>query len=238
MDYLDLEKNTSAFDYFWYKAKRKLIDIIFLKYNIKKMLILEVGCGAGSQLEALSVYGNKVFGSDINIKALTEAEKRGFTVFYQDIEKEIKNEGKYDVVCAFDVLEHIKSDESALKNIYRSLKPGGLFVFMVPAFQILFSSHDVHLKHYRRYSMKELEQKLLNNNFKPLDLYYWNSILFPIISLKRLLYKSGKPKSDVGSLPKLLNSFLYSILIIENQLIKINIKLPLGLSIVGIARRL
>lgn len=237
MDYLDLEKNTSAFDHFWYRARRKLVDLILRKYGIKKMLILEIGCGAGSQLETLSKNGNKVVGSDINIKALGEAKKRGFEVFYQDIEKDIESNLQYDVVCAFDVLEHIKNDEAVLKNIYKLLKKDGFFIFTVPAFQSLFSSHDIYMNHRRRYSRKELKHKLLNNNFKPLDLYYWNSILFPLISLKRLLSKKSRPKSDAVRLPKILNLFLFGILMAEVQLIRINIRIPFGLSIVGIGKK-
>ena len=168
---------------------------------------------------------------------MAEAKKRGFEVFYQDIEEEASGDCQYDVVCVFDVLEHVKHDDLALKNIYKLLKPGGFLIFTVPAFNFLFSSHDVYLKHYRRYSKKELNQKLADNNFKMLNLYYWNSVLFPLIALKRLISKRNKPKSDASNLPKLLNWFLYEILIIENQLIKMNVMWPFGLSLIGVARK-
>ncbi len=237
MDFLDLQKNKLAFEHFWYRAKRELIGIVFVKHSIKKMLILEVGCGAGGQLGTLSMHGNKVVGTDVNTKALDEAKKRGFDVFYQDIQEEVSDVGLYDVVCAFDVLEHIENDNLALKNIYKLLKPGGLFVFTVPAFKFLFSGHDKYLQHYRRYSMKGLKQQLLNNRLILIDSNYWNFILFPFVALKRIITKNGKPTSDMNNLPKLLNLFLITILRLENLLIKINTRLPFGLSIVGVAKK-
>ncbi|MFA6364896.1 MAG: class I SAM-dependent methyltransferase [Candidatus Paceibacterota bacterium] len=237
MDILDLEKNTLAFDYFWYKARRNLISVIFSKYDIKNMSILEVGCGAGSQLESLSRNNNNVVGSDINHKALAEEEKRGFSVFYQDIEERVTKGEQYDVVCAFDVLEHIKNDEVAIQNIYALLKPNGLFVFTVPTFQFLFSGHDNYLQHYRRYAKREIVQKLLKNDFEIVELNYWNFILFPLMAVKRLLSKHKYPKSDVDNLPKPLNQLLYGILLFENKLIEKGVQLPFGLSVIGVAKK-
>lgn len=236
MDFLDLEKNTDAFNHFWYRARRKLIDNIFRRYNLDGNLILEVGCGAGSQLEELSKYG-RVVGCDINHQALAAAEKRGFSVFYQDIGQEIKVDCQYDVVCAFDVLEHIKDDRQALANIYKLLKPGGLFIFTVPAFPALFSAHDIYLQHQRRYSRRGLKRLLAAGGLKVYSLYYWNFILFPFIAGRRLITRKSLPKSDAKRLPQPLNLFLYRLLICENKLIGWRVKFPFGLSLVGVAKK-
>jgi 2-polyprenyl-3-methyl-5-hydroxy-6-metoxy-1,4-benzoquinol methylase len=154
MDYLDLEKNASAFDNFWYKARRDLIKKLMIRHGVSNKNILEIGCGAGSQLEALSVFDNSVVGSDINAKALEVAANRGHKVFYQNIEEALAHDTKYDLICAFDVLEHVEHDQVAMTNIYSMLKPDGLFMYSVPAYQFLFSSHDVYLEHFRRYSRR------------------------------------------------------------------------------------
>ncbi len=237
MDYLDLEKNASAFDNFWYKARRDLIKKLMIRHGISNKNILEIGCGAGSQLEALSIFDNKVIGSDINAKALEVAKSRGHNVFFQNIEQALEHEIKYDLICAFDVLEHIEHDEKAMTNIYSMLKPDGLFMYSVPAYQFLFSSHDVYLEHFRRYSKKELKDKLSDKGFKQVERGYWNSFLFPVMIAKRLISRKAKPQSETYDLPIVINELLYWMLKVENRLFKYKIRFPFGLSIVGVVKK-
>lgn len=237
MEQLDLVQNPEAFDNFWYQARRKLVAVLRTKYNIENKKILEVGCGAGSQLAALAAHNNSVVGSDINEEALNVARQRGLSVFFQDIEKTSADNEKYDVVCAFDVLEHINDDTRALRNISKMIAADGMFIFSVPAYQFLFSNHDKFTKHYRRYSTGELAGKLGNSGFTGIELYYWNSILFPLMAGKRLLSRKAEPKSDAVRLPRPANRFLYGVLVFENWLFKSGIRLPFGLSIIGVARK-
>lgn len=237
MDYLDFKKIGFNLNFFWYRARRSLIKLLLIKYKVKNMLVLEVGCGVGGQLDSLSNFGNRVLGSDINHEALKKASDLGFNVFYQNMVDPVIEVDKYDVICAFDVLEHIEDDDLAISNIYRSLKSHGLFIFSVPAFQFLFSSHDVYMKHYRRYSKSEIKNKIINNNFELLDIFYWNFILFFPTAIMRLFSKKNKPKSDAQIIPKFLNLFLFNILSFENFLIKLGLKFPLGVSIFGVAKK-
>lgn len=236
MDYLDLQSNPEAFENFWYKGRRNLIKVLWKKYGIENKKILEVGCGAGSQLLALRDANNTVSGSDINENALAVARHNGQNVFLQDIENDIAEE-KFDVICAFDVLEHVNNDEKAINNIVYMLNTDGTAFFTVPAYQFLFSSHDKHMKHCRRYSKKELEQILLNSGFTNIKLFYWNSVLFLPMAITRIIDKNKKPKSDINKVPKFFNSFFYGILAFENWLIQNRIKFPFGLSIVAIVKK-
>ncbi len=237
MDYLDFKKIGLESNFFWYRARRRLIKIILEKYKIRDKKILEIGCGAGGQLQVLSSSGNEVFGSDVNKDALDEASKLGFKVFYQDAEKELEESEKYDVICAFDVLEHIKDDNLALKNIYRVLKKDGLFIFSVPAFQFLYSGHDVYMKHHRRYSMRGLRQRLVDNDFQITKIFYWNFFLFPVVFINRIIFKKKTINSDVQKISKALNFVFFSILYLENFLIKKGLRFPCGVSIFGVAKK-
>jgi SAM-dependent methyltransferase len=67
---------------------------------------------------------------------------------------------RYDVVCAFEVLEHIEDDRAALGEWTTFLKPGGLLVLTVPAYSSRFAAADRNVGHYRRYDPDDLRSKL------------------------------------------------------------------------------
>lgn len=235
MDYLDLEKNKKAFDHFWYKARNDLIFKIFSQNKIKDIKILELGCGVGSQMNVLYKFSSQVSGMDISPAAVLEAQNRGLAVFQGDIEQMTEVGEKYDLICIFDVLEHLEKDSLALENIYKMLKDDGTLMFSVPVGRKLFSNHDIYMQHKRRYSHFEIKQKVSTAGFEFKDIFYWNSILFPFAAIKRILFKSAKPRSDFKNINKLINSILFQILKLENNLIIRKIRFPFGLSIFGVA---
>ena len=236
MDYKDylVGKNESGF---WFRAKIDLINILFekiFKNNSKKLKILSVGAGTGEELSILNKFG-EVYVIDIEKKALDLIKNSLYK------EKNVcdacnlsyKN-NFFDVVVAFDVLEHIEKDNVAVKEIKRVLKKQGAFIFSVPAFQFLYSSHDKALEHKRRYSKKKL--KSLLQIFNKTNFHYWNFFMFPY-ALLRLFKKNSSPKIEEGKVSPFLDKFCFNLLIIENFLIKNNFKFPFGVTIFGISKK-
>ncbi len=232
MDYKDLEAGASK-DSFWFKAKRDLIYVLMKRAckDNRQLKILNIGAGIGDDLDVLNKFG-KLYIVDLDKKALSiiddklcEDKKFGDACYlpYDD--------DFFDVVVSFDVFEHIKFDKRAMKEAHRVLKNGRALVFTVPAHQALFSSHDIALEHYRRYSKKEIKDKL--GKFKDLNISYWNSLLFLPMAAVRLATKNTNPKVSHMNLSSWMNTFLYRILLVENFMIKYNIPIPIGLSIVG-----
>lgn len=132
--------------------------------------ILEVGCGIGNFSEILAGYG-QLTAIDINQAYVKEA-KRGVgkkaEIGVGDIEK-----GKYffdknffDSIVCINVLEHIKDDRIALENIYKLLSPQGFLILLVPSHAFLYNSIDKSIGHYRRYEKDQLEEMLIEHNFK------------------------------------------------------------------------
>ena len=230
MDYKDFlagqtEKN------FWFNSKKKLINILLNKIGQKKLKILDIGAGTGIDLDIINQFG-EVYLIDINKKALDLIpknmckEKKICT-----ITKITYPDNYFDVVCSFDVFEHINDDIKAVSEVRRVLKKGGFLIFTVPAFNFLYSAHDKAALHYRRYSRKSLLNLL--KLFINLEISYWNYFLFFPLSIIRILKKKSKPKLDYLNLPRTIERIFSMLLNIENSLISKNYKLPLGLSLIG-----
>lgn len=132
--------------------------------------ILEVGCGIGNFTKILTNYG-EVFAVDIDRYYIAEAGKAvGGRVKVQlgDIGKstDFFNGQKFDSIICLNVLEHIKEDKRALKNLYYLLNKEGILVLLVPAHDFLFGKIDKSLGHYRRYDKAKLNKLVTNIGFK------------------------------------------------------------------------
>jgi len=244
-DYLT-QKNISDL-YFWYQARKILIDNL-LKSKLGNFSpdrkILDIGCGTGTELEILKKYG-QVSGLDIDDSALNIIKAHGCLTIKGDIENITLEKNSFDGICCFDVLEHLRGDQAVLEKIYTALKPGGYIFFTVPAFNFLFSTHDMFSGHHRRYGKKDLQTKLLSAGFHNVNLNYWNFLLFFPITLIRIVkkiifinaLKTQKFSTDAKPLNSFLNKLLFELLNIENQAIKNHVRLPFGLSIFGSAKK-
>lgn len=227
---------------FWFKNRNKLI-IYFLKKHFPHMAdFLEIGCGTGFVLNALSNAFPccKVAGSELFEEGLKYARQRNphAELFQQDIVRQATT-NKYDVFGAFDVLEHIKEDEVALNNLYNSLKgtngTGGIIT--VPQHMFLWSVDDERACHVRRYSQKELKTKLVNSGFKVKRITGFVSLLFPFMCISRFLKKEDEKKNAELHLPSLLNMIFSFVMKIEFLLIKCGVNFPFGGSIIAVIEK-
>ena len=150
MDYTDYQAGLRK-DNFYFKAKRELIEILN-RYG-----------------EVYVIEKNKLAFQLIPSELCREKK-------LCDIQSIDYPGDFFDLVVAFDVLEHIEDDVRAVIQIHRILKPKGCFIFTVPAFPFLFGSHDRALRHKRRYTKGMLEDLL--RGFKEICLGYWNASLF------------------------------------------------------------
>jgi SAM-dependent methyltransferase len=239
MDYKDYLSGQIR-DNFWSMAKRDLIEILLRKYTKKTRpgldnQILNIGAGVGDDLKVIRDHG-AVHVIDIDKRALQLIpeglceEKR-----IADIIDLPYPEESFDVVTCFDVFEHVKEDKRAVREVYRVLKAGGVMVFTVPAFQRLYSSHDRMLKHERRYNYPDIIRRL--TRFTIVYTSYWNCLLSIPVAVRRLLRKNLRPSEDIVSFSRPQNLFLFYLMHIENLLLKREIFLPFGTSIVGICEK-
>ena len=231
MDYKDKVAGQTN-EHFWFKAKKDLIDTLMQKacQNKRNLKILSIGVGTGDDLDILSKYGQNY---------ITDVDEHSLSIIDSSLylEKRVSDacmlpyqDNFFDVVISCDVFEHIDNHTKAASEVYRVLKADGALVFTVPAFQFLFSSHDVALQHFRRYNKKGIQSLL--NQFDS-NIYFWNSILFLPMAITRIINKNSEPKVDHGNVPTWLNTIFFYLLKIDNFLIKRNLSMPIGLSLVG-----
>jgi len=151
-----------------------------------------------------------------------------------------------DAVMLMDVIEHVQDDSAFLKKILEKLSVNALVVVTVPAFQMLFSNHDVFLKHYRRYNRKQLFAVLRSNNLRVEKCHYFYASLFAarLISLPLTKKKAASSQSGIGSwrfgenhiLTKAIRIILNVDFSICAFLAKFNIYPP-GLSLLAVCRK-
>ncbi len=223
--------------HWWYRARREVLAALIRRTvrPPKDSAILEIGCGTGHNLAMLGEFG-RVDALEVDAGARAIAERRlGRPVLSAPL-PELKGIAKahYDMIGAFDVIEHIADDTAAVSSIATRLKPGGKLVVAVPAHQWMWSAHDTVNHHHRRYSKRAL-RKLIESS--PLNLEaigYFNSLLFPLAVAQRLASRlAGKDDSDLKLPPKALNYALERGFAAERLLIG-RVPLPPGLSLFAI----
>ena len=224
--------------HWWYRARRRIIaDLIRREARPPAdAQILELGCGTGHNLAMLSGFGHvDALELDEEARALSE-ERLGRRIMSSPLPElgEVSNR-HYDLIGAFDVIEHIEDDRAALASIATKLKPGGKFVMTVPAHQWMWSAHDVVNHHKRRYSKSRLKALIEASPMKLERLGYFNSLLFPLAVAERATSKVlRKNKADVTLPPGPLNATFEKIFEAERYLIG-RLPLPPGLSLFAVA---
>lgn len=224
--------------HWWYRARRRIIaDLIRREAHLPpNAQILEIGCGTGHNLAMLSGFGH-VEGLELDDEARAISEKRlGRRVMSSPLPElgEVPDR-HYDLIGAFDVIEHIDDDRAALASIATKLKPGACFIMTVPAHQWMWSAHDTVNHHKRRYSRSGLKALIEASPMKLRKLGYFNSLLFPLAVAERAASKlRGKEDADVKLPPAPLNTALEKVFAAERYLAG-RLPLPPGLSLFAVA---
>lgn len=229
---------------FWFCARNKLILWALAKYSPGLKSFLEIGCGTGFVISAISVRfpGVKLSGSEYFEEGLVYARQRVPSAKFTQMDaRYIPYESELEAIGAFDVLEHIEEDEAVLQQICKALKPGGVVFITVPQHRWLWSAVDEYACHVRRYGAAELHKKVCKAGFEIIRSTSFVSMLLPAMYLSRLLQrnKADMNMDDVVGLRvnPILNKILEWLLGFELALIRAGVSLPVGGSRLLIARK-
>ena len=227
--------------HWWFVARRKILTEVIARRiaPTKDCQILEAGCGTGGNLAMLRQFGQlNAFELDDGARDLA-AKKSGIAVQSGRLPDRVPFDSEsFDLVAMLDVLEHVDDDVGSLKAIAQSLKRDGRLLLTVPAYAFLWSAHDVSHHHRRRYNRRQLVSVARAAGLEPLYVSHFNSWLFPLVAVVRLLKKLlvRSESADDGMPPTILNKLLRMVFASE-RLVVPRWPLPFGVSLMLVARR-
>lgn len=236
-----LEMADTEANHWWFCGRRIILEHLIATLDLPSdVKILEIGSGTGGNLQMLSSFG-QVSAIEMDATARSIAlEKTGgsFDIRPGSCPGDIPFAGeKFDLICLFDVLEHIQEDVETLIAVGGLLADGGRVLLTVPAYQWLWSSHDEFLHHKRRYSARKLRKTVANSGLLVERISYFNTLLFPLAAAVRLRDRLlTRPKAMGSTLPPAPINRLFAALFSWERSLVTKINLPFGVSLFGILR--
>ena len=228
--------------HFWFESRNRLLVWALEKYFPTMRSGLEIGCGTGFVLETLTKRFSEVrfAGSEVFREGLAFAAERvpSADLFQLDARK-IPFQSTFDMIGAFDVIEHIEEDNEVLREMYGAIKPGGGIILTVPQHPWLWSDTDVYAHHKRRYSRRELKSKVESAGFEVVYMTSFVSILLPVLMISRHRFKRAQTfRSEMEThIHPAVNQVLMAALTLETFLLKRGLPLPAGGSLLLVAKK-
>jgi len=197
--------------------------------------ILDVGCGEGLFFDRLSTFGD-VEGVEVE-EALQPDTTWRDRIHTQPFDDSFQPGKRYSLILMLDVLEHLVEPDVAVRTAGRLLGEDGIFLATVPAFQALWTNHDVLNHHLRRYTKATLRSLIASSGLQVRELEYFFHWTFPTKMLVRLYERVFRSRPEVPQVPPAwMNQSLYALSRIEQRTARW-LPLPFGSSLMVVARR-
>lgn len=230
----------------WYRGQRRILANFLRRWLPGRSItrVLEAGCGTGYQSGQFTAdYGWRMFPSDLDAEGLRYAHAAGGQRLTQaDISHLPFPDGTFDAVVSLDVLVHFPrgTEQQALGELVRVLRPGGLFVIRVSALDMLRSRHSMFAHERQRFTRGRLLQAASQAGIRALRCTYANSLLLPVALFKFRVWEpltNQPPRSGVSPAPGWLDALLYGALRMESALVRAGLNLPLGQSLLLVGEK-
>jgi SAM-dependent methyltransferase len=240
----DYERQTHQAEerHWWYRGRRTVLDGVIAGLGLPaRARVLDAGCGSGRNMIELSDLGT-VTGVELSETSVALARQRdaGEIVAGSVLEMPFPDDS-FDLAVSLDVIEHLDDDLTALRELRRTVAPGGALLVTVPAYQWLWSGHDEINHHHRRYTRRSLQRVAERAGWTQVRTTYFNSLLLPVAIVLRVLDRVNRAKTTESSLdlwipPAPVNWLLERPLALEAALIARGGRIPAGLSLLAVFR--
>lgn len=237
----ELQTHRAEDRHWWYRGRRTVLEGVIAGLRLPaRARILDAGCGSGRNMVELARHGT-VTGVELSETSVALARERhaGEVVEGSVLEMPFAADS-FDLAVSLDVIEHLEDDLAALRELRRTVAPGGSLLVTVPAYPWLWSGHDEINHHHRRYTRRTLQRVAEQAGWEQTRTTYFNSLLLPAAIVLRVLDRlSTKPTEsslDLWVPPEPLNWLLERPLALEAALIARGGRIPAGLSLLAVFR--
>jgi SAM-dependent methyltransferase len=227
--------------HWWYRGRRRVLEQTIERLGLPAgARILDAGCGSGRNMVDLARHG-EVTGVELSEASASIARERGVGEVVEGSVLEMPfARDSFDLAVCLDVIEHLEDDRAALRELRRVLAPGGVLLVTVPAYQWLWSGHDVINHHHRRYSRETLERAARDAGWECARTTHFNSLLLPVAialrALDRVHARTTESSLDLWVPPAPVNWALQQPLNLEAAVIARGGSIPAGLSLLAVLR--
>ena len=225
---------------FWYRSRNRLFAWALLADFPRARNLLEIGCGTGFVLKGFNEAAPRLSltGSEVQTAGLAFARNRVDVTLQQFDARDIPYEEEFDVIGAFDVIEHIDEDEEVLAQMREAVRPGGGVMVTVPQHPWLWSEFDAMVHHKRRYTRRELVDKVQRAGFTVRRVTSFMTTLLPALAVRRLRPRRNTPEIGRELTIPALNGMFDRLVSLELALIRRGVSLPAGGSLFVTAVRM
>jgi SAM-dependent methyltransferase len=228
-------------DYWWYRARSELLERAFLEYVGDAERVLDIGSADGPSVSWLAAQRQRV-ALDLDPRGLRQGDVCGSALALPFAD------GAFDVVAAFDVIEHCDPESQAVAEVARILKPGGRFLMSVPAYKWAWTHFDEWNNHHRRYTRRRAVAAVESGGLVVRRATYAFAGTFPFFAAQRLstrLKERGRPagalgQDDVPPLPEVspaIGTMLHSLSMLDGRILTSGRNLPFGSSVLVAAEK-
>lgn len=226
---------------FWFRGRSDLINWALDRNFPAARSFLELGCGNGYVVDRVRrVHPDwRLVGTELFEEGLDKARIRmpsGVELRQLDATR-IPYDAEFDVVGAFDVIEHIEDAPAVLAGMYKAVKPGGGLLITVPQHKWLWSQADVWAHHVKRYTKDELREEVEAAGFEVVRIASFVSLLLPAMMASRMVKKDAVNVEEELDMAAPINKACYAVMRLEGALIRAGLNFPAGGSLLAIARR-
>jgi SAM-dependent methyltransferase len=237
----ELQTHRAEDRHWWYRGRRTVLARVIAGLELaEEPRILDAGCGSGRNMVELASLG-AVTGVELSDASACLARKRaaGEVITGSVLQMPFES-SSFDLAVSLDVIEHLKDDLGALRELRRVVTAGGSLLVTVPAYQWLWSGHDEINHHHRRYTRRSLQRVAEQAGWQQVRTTYFNSLLLPAAILLRVLDRlSRKPTEsslDLWVPPQPINWLLERPLALEAAVIARGGRIRAGLSLLAVFR--